>query len=44
LAFAGVGIGKPANLQKMGDMIAGFIILYPAMRRSIVFVKPLLSI
>lgn len=40
-AFVGAGIGNPANIQRLSVMIAGYIILYFAMRRSTFFVAPL---
>lgn len=43
-ALAGAGIGEAGNLQRMGNMIAGFIILYFAMRRSTVFVEQVTSV
>ena len=41
--LAEAGIGDTGNLQRMSNMIAGYIILYFAMRRSTVFVEQLTS-
>jgi hypothetical protein len=39
--LVGAGLGNASNLQRMSTMIAGYVILYFAMRRSTVFVKPI---
>ena len=39
--LAGTGVGDASNLQKMSNMIAGYVILYFAMRRSTVFTEQL---
>jgi len=39
--LAGAGVGDGDNLQRMSNMIAGYVILYFAMRRSTVFVEKL---
>ncbi len=39
--LAGAGVGGADNLQRMSNMIAGYVILYFAMRRSTVFIEKL---